>query len=387
MAVRRFFRPKVPESRNRQPSHFTGSITLTGSPPLPEESPPHSPFPCAVELAACEAEMAAPMLLSAEDVLRVNGSRRFAAAMAAASPFASLADALLAARRIWLNEVDVNGWLEAFAAHPAIGTTSPSVSKWSKEEQSALSTATDSTAQELAEWNARYREKFGFVFMICASGRTAPEVLAELKRRYTNRPIVELEAAAQEELKITELRLAKLFSSEPTVPSTTTEGPATQSDKAADRIRIIGAHLGALPQPCANKAPEITGSSNRSRPPITTHVLDTARGSPASGIEVHLEMWKDSSAPPSFSNKDFSGWATLGYSVTNNDGRSGQLMDIVDNIAPGFYRISFNTRKYSPAGFFPYVSIIFEIKENQTAEHFHVPLLHSPFSFTTYRGS
>ncbi|PWZ05497.1 Uric acid degradation bifunctional protein TTL [Zea mays] len=335
--------------------------------------------------------MAAPLPLSAEDMLRVNGSRRFAAAMAAASPFASLADALLAARRIWLDEVDVNGWLEAFAAHPAIGTTSPSVSKsvkWSKEEQSAaLSTATDSTAQELAEWNTRYREKFGFVFMICASGRTAAEVLAELKRRYTNRPIVELEAAAQEELKITELRLTKLFSLEPTVPSTTTEGPIIRSDKAADRIRIIGAHLGALPQPCANKAPEITGSSNRSRPPITTHVLDIARGSPASGIEVHLEMWKDCSAPPSFNNKDFSGWETLGYSVTNNDGRSGQLMDIVDNIAPGFYRISFNTGKYTPAGFFPYVSIIFEIKENQTAEHFHVPLLHSPFSFTTYRGS
>ncbi|RLN42904.1 uric acid degradation bifunctional protein TTL isoform X1 [Panicum miliaceum] len=352
--------------------------------------------------------MATPTPLSVEDVLRVNGSRRFAAAMAAASPFASLADALLAARRIWLNEVDVNGWLEAFAAHPAIGTTSPSVSKWSKEEQSAaLSTATDSTAQELAEWNARYREKFGFVFMICASGRTAPEVLAELKRRYTNRPIVELENAAQEELKITELRLAKLFSSEPTV----TERPTIQSDKAAEfepslsssflhdysaflstkfskhRIRIIGAHLGALPQPRSNKAPEITGSSNRSRPPITTHVLDVARGSPGSGIEVHLEMWKDVSAPPSFGNKDFNGWATLGSSVTNNDGRSGQLMDIVDNVAPGFYRISFNTGKYAPAGFFPYVSIIFEIKENQTAEHFHVPLLHSPFSFTTYRGS
>ncbi|AQL05905.1 5-hydroxyisourate hydrolase [Zea mays] len=198
--------------------------------------------------------------------------------------------------------------------------------------------------------------------MICASGRTAAEVLAELKRRYTNRPIVELEAAAQEELKITELRLTKLFSLEPTVPSTTIEGPTVQSDKAA-------------------------GSSNRSRPPITTHVLDIARGSPASGIEVHLEMWKDCSAPPSFNNKDFSGWETLGYSVTNNDGRSGQLMDIVDNIAPGFYRISFNTGKYAPAGFFPYVSIIFEIKENQAAEHFHVPLLHSPFSFTTYRGS
>src|SRR6185312_13064641 len=66
--------------------------------------------PCAVELAA--SEMATPTPLSVEDVLRVNGSRRFASAMAAASPFASLADALLAARRIWLNEV---GRLLAFA--------------------------------------------------------------------------------------------------------------------------------------------------------------------------------------------------------------------------------------------------------------------------------
>ncbi|KAG8063166.1 hypothetical protein GUJ93_ZPchr0003g18550 [Zizania palustris] len=302
--------------------------------------------------------------LAVEDVLRVNGSRRFASALASASPFASLADALLAARHIWLNEVDVNGWLEAFAAHPPIGATSPSVSKWSKEEQSAaLATATDLAAQELAEWNARYREKFGFVFMICASGRTAPEVLAELKRRYENRPIVELEAAAQEELKITELRLAKLFSSEAVVPPASVVGvPPSQLDKAS-------------------------GSSNRTRPPITTHVLDVARGSPASGIEVHLETWKDVSTPPSFNNKDYNGWATVGSSVTNNDGRSGQLMDIIDSVAPGFYRISFNTSKYAPSGFFPYVSIIFEIKKNQTTEHFHVPLLYSPFSFTTYRGS
>uniref|UniRef100_A0A3B6IUI0 Uncharacterized protein n=1 Tax=Triticum aestivum TaxID=4565 RepID=A0A3B6IUI0_WHEAT len=301
--------------------------------------------------------------LTVEDVLRVNGSRRFAAALAAASPFDSLANTLLTARRIWLNEVDVTGWLEAFAAHPPIGTTSSSVSKWSKEEQSAaLSTATDSTAQELSEWNAKYREKFGFVFMICASGRTAPEVLAELKRRYANRPIVELEAAAEEELKITELRLAKLFSAETAAPPTSGENHISQPDKAA-------------------------GSSNRTRPPITTHVLDTALGSPAAGIEVHLEMWKDASSPPSFDNKEFKGWTTLGTSITNNDGRSGQLMDIVDNVAPGFYRISFNTSKYAPSGFFPYMSIIFEIKRSQTTEHFHVPLLHSPFSFTTYRGS
>ncbi|KAM3300503.1 hypothetical protein ACQJBY_041492 [Aegilops geniculata] len=159
--------------------------------------------------------------LTVEDVLRVNGSRRFAVALAAASPFGSLADALLAARRIWRNEVDVPGWLEAFAANPPIGTTSPSISKWSKEEQSvARSTATHSIAQDLSEWNAKYRNKFGFVFLICATGRTAPEVLAELMRRYANRLIVELEIAAEEELKITELRLAKLFSPETAAPPT-----------------------------------------------------------------------------------------------------------------------------------------------------------------------
>nr|XP_018682252.1 PREDICTED: uric acid degradation bifunctional protein TTL-like isoform X2 [Musa acuminata subsp. malaccensis] len=72
----------------------------------------------------------------------------------------------------------------------------------------------DSALQELVEWNFRYREKFGFVFLICASGRGTTEILAELKKRYLNRPIVELEIAAQEEMKIIELRLARLFNSD-----------------------------------------------------------------------------------------------------------------------------------------------------------------------------
>ena len=76
-----------------------------------------------------------------------------------------------------------------------------------------------------------------------------------------------------------------------------------------------------------------------------------------------------------------------GSSTTDLDGRSGQLLSIVDDVNPGIYRISFNTGKYIPNGFFPYVSIVFEIKESQKREHFHVPLLLSPFSFSTYRGS
>ena len=152
------------------------------------------------------------------------------------------------------------------------------------------------------------------------------------------------------------------------------------------RVGIIAAHLSADAK-ATEKAPEVSVSSSRPRPPITTHALDVARGYPASGLEVHLEMWKDTQKGPSFTGRDSASWALLGSSVTNIDGRSGQLLGITDYITSGFYRISFNTGKYNPSGFFPYVSIIFEVKESQKSEHFHVPLLLSPFSFSTYRGS
>ncbi|XP_042388939.1 uric acid degradation bifunctional protein TTL-like isoform X1 [Zingiber officinale] len=235
--------------------------------------------------------------------------------------------------------------------------------RWSKEEQSAaIATATDTTLQELVDWNIRYQEKFGFVFLICASGRGTPEILAELKKRYVNRPIVELEIAAQEEMKIIELRLARLVKSD------------VGSNSSAPSSLPVNSSITA-------------GGSSRTRPPITTHVLDIARGSPASGMDVHLEMWKGTSQQPLFSNRESTGWVLVGSSTTNTDGRSGQLMGIVDHITPGFYRISFDTGKYAPSGFFPYVSIVFQVRKNQTGDHFHVPLLHAPFSFSTYRGS
>ncbi|PWA43794.1 transthyretin-like protein [Artemisia annua] len=119
--------------------------------------------------------------LSYNDFIACCGSKQFAKHMVAEGPFDTYDETL----------VDVNGWLEAFAAHPQIGQNQPSSHKtssatsaqWSKGEQStALATATDSTLQELYEWNSRYREKFGFVFLICASGRTTPEILSELKK-------------------------------------------------------------------------------------------------------------------------------------------------------------------------------------------------------------
>ena len=148
-----------------------------------------------------------------------------------------------------------------------------------------------------------------------------------------------------------------------------------------DRVSIIGAHLTAPSESSA-------GKTHRTRPPITTHVLDIARGSPAAGIEVRLEMWKGNQPRPLFGEEDVSGcWVLEGSSITDKDGRSGQLMSMINALNPGVYKISFNTGKYCPSGFFPYVSILFEIRESQKWEHFHVPLLLSPFSFSTYRGS
>ena len=236
-----------------------------------------------------------------------------------------------------------------------------------------------------------------------------------LQGRYANRPIVELEIAAKEQMKITELRMAKLFSekakvvsqTESTKPQGTSlilpnlllvrglESSRSRFDNKVcifwnacvicdlfstlllaleDRLRIIGGHLNVAEAP------------KRSRPPITTHVLDVSRGAPAAGVEVHLEVWNGTTSP-SFGHGGRGDWSMVGTSATDKDGRSGQLMDLVESLNPGTYRISFNTGKYCPGGFFPYVSIAFEVTESQKLEHFHVPLLLSPFSFTTYRGS
>ncbi|XVF29773.1 hypothetical protein REPUB_Repub16aG0000100 [Reevesia pubescens] len=331
------------------------------------------------------------MKVDEKDALACCGSTQFAKQMALASPFPSLDDAVSTARDIWFNKVDVIGWLEAFAAHPQIGESPSQISshttsaQWSKGEQAtALSTVTDSGLQELSDWNARYRQKFGHVFLICASGRSAAEILAELKKRYSNRPILELEIAAQEQMKVTELRLRKLFSAKRKSDSTGNQCSMVSVRKAEEeRVGIIGHHLTAL-EDFPGKTPQVQG---RTRPPITTHVLDVSRGSPAAGIEVRLEMWKGSQPRPLFGEIDISGWVLQGSSTTDRDGRSGQLMSMVDALSPGVYRISFNTGNYYPVAFFPYVSIIFEIRETQKLEHFHVPLLLSPFSFTTYRGS
>jgi OHCU decarboxylase len=143
------------------------------------------------------------------------GASAFATPMAAARPFASLEAMKAAAARVWsaLGEAD---WDEAFRAHPEIGgkkADGPQTlrsASWSAGEQAQVPEAAETTRLGLAEVNARYRERFGRIYIVCATGKTADELLAIARARLENPPDVELRAAAEEQRRITELRLEKL---------------------------------------------------------------------------------------------------------------------------------------------------------------------------------
>ena len=109
---------------------------------------------------------------------------------------------------------------------------------------------------------------------------------------------------------------------------------------------------------------------------ITTHILDTASGLPAAGVDLSLSVLKDNS------------WQVLASAVTNSDGRAPELCS-EDNLPAGTYKMHFDTEAYflakqSPV-FYPWVDIVFKLEAG--GQHYHVPLLLSPFGYSTYRGS
>ena len=110
---------------------------------------------------------------------------------------------------------------------------------------------------------------------------------------------------------------------------------------------------------------------------ITTHVLDTSRGLPASGITIKLF------------ESDGDKWNLLADGVTNSDGRIAGLLAENKKLSAGVYRMNFNTGDYfksnNEKGFYPYVDIVFELGDD--GSHYHIPLLLSAFGYSTYRGS
>jgi 2-oxo-4-hydroxy-4-carboxy-5-ureidoimidazoline decarboxylase len=155
-------------------------------------------------------------------LLECCGSRAWAIRMVESRPFVDRTSLQNAAGNIWwsLQEQD---WLEAFSRHPKIGERSPGAGSssqlterrssveqsFSAEEQSGMFQASGETAILIAELNRTYEARFGYIFIICAAGRPAAEMLAALESRLSNAPKLELKVAAAEQAKIMHLRLDK----------------------------------------------------------------------------------------------------------------------------------------------------------------------------------
>lgn len=142
-------------------------------------------------------------------LLECCGSGRWSRMVASRRPFGSVGELHRVADDAWW-ALDPNEWLEAFAKHPRIGERGTG---WSSQEQAAARSASGETLASLAKRNHDYEQRFGHVFLVCATGRTADSILADLEHRMENTPDVELRKAAGEQAKITRLRLEKLISS------------------------------------------------------------------------------------------------------------------------------------------------------------------------------
>ncbi|HEY9855205.1 MAG TPA: 2-oxo-4-hydroxy-4-carboxy-5-ureidoimidazoline decarboxylase [Stenomitos sp.] len=152
-----------------------------------------------------------------EELMRCCGSMRWATIMASSRPFRSVQDLYEAADRVW-ESLTREDWLEAFGHHPRIGdveslrTKFATTRAWASNEQAGAAVATEEVLAALAEGNRAYEERFGYLFIICATGKSADEMLALLRDRLGNDPHAELSVAAREQSKITRLRLEKLLS-------------------------------------------------------------------------------------------------------------------------------------------------------------------------------
>ncbi|HSB26281.1 MAG TPA: 2-oxo-4-hydroxy-4-carboxy-5-ureidoimidazoline decarboxylase [Pyrinomonadaceae bacterium] len=151
------------------------------------------------------------------EFLKCCGSRSWATQMTERRPFTNVEHLSDEASKCWWN-LGSDDWLEAFRSHPKIGekkaaeTVSDQSRAWSGQEQSRLANAPEKVLSELATLNEQYEKRFGFIFIVCASGKSSDEMLAILKTRLSNDPTTELPIAANEQEKITQLRLKKLIS-------------------------------------------------------------------------------------------------------------------------------------------------------------------------------
>ncbi|WP_433340250.1 2-oxo-4-hydroxy-4-carboxy-5-ureidoimidazoline decarboxylase [Streptomyces sp. CA-253872] len=258
----------------------------------------------------------------------VCAAEAWAAAVLAGRPYENAA-ALHAASDAATAALDGPGLDAALAGHPPIGRPGDAASA---REQSAVAGAPEALRARVRALTLAYQEKFGHVFLIRATGRSAADILAALEERLGATPAAERERSRTELAAINRLRLDRLF-----------------PDAAS---------------PAAPDAPP---------PTVSTHVLDTSAGRPAPGVPVALAARSGEKAP----------WTVVGASATDTDGRCRDLPAPPPDTTE--VRLEFTTAGHVPAAsFFPEVSLVFRVTPG---EHHHVPLLLSPYGYSAYRGS
>lgn len=253
-------------------------------------------------------------------------------------PFSSEEDVLKKAASIWYNECTIEDFKDAFTGHPKIGNIESLKEKfantkdWANNEQAKVAEANRSTIEALAKANTAYQDKFGYIFIVSASGKSAGDMLAIINERLHHKIEDEIYVAMNEQHKITVIRLDKLI-----------EGLIVTAE--------ISSH-------------------------ITTHALDTSSGSPANNMLITLKGLRGNQ------------WKPMSVGITNNDGRISDVLPPGRLLIPGTYTMTFNTANYyesqNQKGFYPEVSIQFTVADSS---HYHIPLLINPFGYTTYRGS
>ncbi len=267
-----------------------------------------------------------------KQLLSCCGSSTWVDLMLKQFPVAGEKDLVDAATDIWYNQCTSLDWLESFTHHPKIGDVKSLTKKFAGKEQASVAAATKKIIAALASANKEYEAKFGFIFIVCATGKPATEMLRLLEDRLSNTIGEELHIAMGEQMKITILRFQKLIT-------------------AGDWSFIKPGQL-------------------------TTHVLDTAIGKPGKNISIRLQIPVNGV------------WQTIAQGITNTDGRVTDLLPSQKNLAHGNYKLVFDTGNYFAAqkikGFYPEVEIQFIVFDDA---HYHVPLLINPFGYSTYRGS
>ena len=155
----------------------------------------------------------ADQTLALEAMLACCGSHRWARAMVALRPIASVVKLSESADAVWAT-MEEPDWMEAFACHPRIGERKaahavPKSAAWSAQEQSSASGAAERVLAELAAGNALYEERYGFTYIVRATGKSAEEMLSILNRRLAGSREAELREAAEQQRQITQIRLGK----------------------------------------------------------------------------------------------------------------------------------------------------------------------------------